>query len=286
MNDGTRQLLTAFLDEDLGRGDITSELVVGEHETALGLVHSGEAATLAGVEEAAGLAAIKHLDFRQHAADGDEIGPEHLVLEIGGPARDVLGVERTLLNLMSHLSGVATLTRQAVSAVTTAHTGIRASDPPRIAATRKTVPGMRALQKKAVVLGGGLPHRFDLAEAVLIKDNHLSVDPDVAAVVRRARKHADGILIEVEVETGEDALIAARSGADALLLDNFSPAGIVAVVEELVSAGLREAVSLEASGGITLQTVGDYADTGVDVVSMGILTSSARHIDFSLHFAL
>ncbi len=140
------------------------------------------------------------------------------------------------------------------------------------------------MQKKAVVLGGGLPHRFDLSEAVLIKDNHLAIAPDIAAAVARVRDQVGAMSIEIEVESLADALIAAAAGADCLLLDNFEPEGIVEVVAALLSAGLRDAVSLEASGGITVDTVPQYANTGVDFISMGSLTMSARQVDFSLHF--
>ncbi len=276
--------LAAFLAEDLGRGDVTSGALVGEGSEALGTVHAGEPGTLAGLEEAAVLAAGAGLEIATHAIDGDELLPGRVVVEIAGAARAILGVERTMLNLMSHMSGVATATQRAITAVTEAHTGLHADSPPRIAATRKTLPGLRALQKKAVVLGGGLPHRFDLSEAVLIKDNHLAIAPDIGAAVARVREHVGEMPIEIEVESLADALTAAEAGADCLLLDNFAPEGIVEVVAALHAAGLRDAVSLEASGGITIDTVLEYADTGVDLISMGSLTMSARPVDFSLHF--
>lgn len=276
--------LKAFLDEDLGRGDVTSEALIGADEKASGLVRSGEAAVLAGLEEARTLAGLMDLRADARAADGDDIAAGAPVLTIAGTARGVLGVERTLLNLLSHMSGVATLTRRAVRAVEAAHTGARAPRPPRIAATRKTLPGLRRLQKKAVVIGGGVPHREDLGAAVLVKDNHLALFPDVAAVARTVRDHLGDVAVEIEVESLDDALLAARNGADALLLDNLAPAAIIAVVDGLHAAGLRGTVSLEASGGITVDRVAEYADTGVDLISMGMLTSSAPHVDFSLHF--
>ncbi len=274
-------LLAAFLDEDLGRGDVTTESIIDAGMSARGRVESREPAVIAGLEEAVALARAVELDAHPHAVDGDDIGARVVVLEVSGPAHGVLGVERTLLNIMSHMSGVATLTREAVTRVATAHTGKRAPHPPRISATRKTLPGLRSLQKKAVVLGGGSPHRFDLADAILIKDNHLALGGDIAEVLRRAGGR--GVPVEIEIESVGDALLAARAGADTLLLDNLGPTGVTAVVEALDDADLRGAVSLEASGGITLDTVAHYADTGVDVISMGVLTSSARHIDFTLH---
>lgn len=276
--------LAAFLEEDFGRGDVTSEALVGEASEALGTIRAGEPGTLAGLEEATVLAAGAGLEIATRAIDGDELLPGRVVVEIAGAARAILGVERTMLNLMSHMSGVATATRRAVTTVTEAHTGLHADRPPRIAATRKTLPGLRTLQKKAVVLGGGLPHRFDLSAAVLIKDNHLAIVPNIAAAVARVRDQVGSMPIEIEVESVADALAGAAAGADCLLLDNFDPEGIVEVVAALRAAGLRDALSLEASGGITVDTVLEYADTGVDLISMGSLTMSARPVDFSLHF--
>ncbi len=279
-----RDQLAAFLEEDLGRGDITSESLVAADTEATGLVHSREPAVIAGIEEAVVLAETMQLEALIQARDGDNIEAGAVVLELRGKARAILGLERTLLNIVGHMSGVATLTRRAVDAVTSAHSGALSARPPRIAATRKTLPGLRRLQKKAVVIGGGLPHRHDLSAAVLVKDNHLSLNPDLVDVVRRTREHVGDVPIEIEVESLDDALVATRSGADTLLLDNLEPAEIAAIVDALGVAGLRKAVSLEASGGITLDTIPGYADTGVDVISMGMLTTSAPHIDYSLHF--
>jgi len=276
--------LERLLAEDLGRGDITSEALIPADSRATGRVTTASTAVLAGLEEAVALATLVELDARAAATDGDRLDPGSEVLELNGRARAILGVERTLLNLLSHMSGVATLTRAAVDAVCSAHTGARAPQAPAIAATRKTLPGLRRLQKKAVVLGGGSPHRFDLSAAVLVKDNHLAVVPDLARVMRRLRAELGDQPLEIEVESLEDALRAAQLGADALLLDNLDPDAVGDTVDALTHAGLRDALSLEASGGITVASVAAYADTGVDVISMGILTSSAPHIDFSLHF--
>jgi nicotinate-nucleotide pyrophosphorylase (carboxylating) len=284
-DDARNDELRGFLEEDLGRGDITSEALIAESVQAVGRVHGGERAVLAGVEEAGIMASLMGLRATAHVGDGEEIGAGGAVLDLEGGARAILGIERTLLNLLSHMSGVASLTRQAVRAVQKAHTGARAAHPPRIAATRKTLPGLRRLQKKAVVLGGGIPHRRDLSAAVLVKDNHLALSPDLAEVMRRLRAHTE-TAVEIEVESLDAALSAAKLGADSLLLDNLDPPAVTAIVEALHTAGLRDAVSLEASGGITLASVHEFADTGVDVISMGILTSSAPHIDFSLHFEI
>ena len=275
--------LATFIEEDLGRGDVTSESLVPKTREAQGTVCAAERGVLAGLEEASLLAASVSLEITTYAIDGEDFLPGQIVFELTGAARAVLGIERTMLNVMSHMSGVATATNRAITAVTEAHTGLHADNPPRITATRKTLPGLRTFQKKAVVLGGGLPHRLDLAEAVLIKDNHLMIVTDIVDALARVRDRVGELPIEIEVESLSDALTAAKAGANCLLLDNFEPEGVVEVVSALCSAGLRNAISLEASGGITVDTVSHYADTGVDFISMGSLTMSAPHIDFSLH---
>ena len=275
--------LATFIEEDLGRGDVTSESLVPKTREAQGTVCAAERGVLAGLEEASLLAASVSLEITTYAIDGDDFLPGQIVFELTGAARAVLGIERTMLNVMSHMSGVATATNRAITAVTEAHTGLHADNPPRIPATRKTLPGLRTFQKKAVVLGGGLPHRLDLAEAVLIKDNHLMIVTDIVDALARVRDRVGELPIEIEVESLSDALTAAKAGANCLLLDNFEPEGVVEVVSALCSAGLRNAISLEASGGITGDTVSRYADTGVDLISMGSLTMSPPHIDFSLH---
>tara|TARA_Y100000758_G_scaffold101991_1_gene70630 strand:+ start:599 stop:1459 length:861 start_codon:yes stop_codon:yes gene_type:complete len=275
--------LATFIEEDLGRGDVTSESLVPKTREAQGTVCAAEPGVLAGLEEASLLAASVSLEITTYAIDGDDFLAGQIVFELTGAARAVLGIERTMLNVMSHMSGVATATNRAITAVTEAYTGLHADNPPRITATRKTLPGLRTFQKKAVVLGGGLPHRLDLAEAVLIKDNHLMIVTDIVAALARVRNRVGELPIEIEVESLSDALTAAKAGANCLLLDNFEPEGVVEVVSALCSAGLRDAISLEASGGITVGTVSRYADTGVDFISMGSLTMSPSHIDFSLH---
>jgi nicotinate-nucleotide pyrophosphorylase (carboxylating) len=238
---------------------------------------------VAGIEESLALCDIAGVTGSSGTADGAEIEAGVEALRVEGNARGVLGVERTLLNLLGHMSGIATLTRMAVRAVAANHRGTIAPCPPRVAATRKTLPGLRYFEKKAVIIGGGSPHRFDLSEAVLIKDNHLALATDVAAAVKRARERAGDVQIEVEVETLEQAVSAAIAGADALLLDNMSAPLVEQVVKTLQKRGLRADRVIEASGGITITTVSDYADTGVDLISMGVLTASAPRLDFSLH---
>jgi len=279
------QLLTdleAFLGEDLGRGDVTSEAVVAADASAVAKVVAHQGGVVAGLDEAAALCRIAGVETSSGVQDSDDIVPDDEVLELRGPAHSVLGVERTLLNLLSHMSGVASATRAVVAA---AEAGARAAGKdraPLIAATRKTLPGLRRFQKRAVVLGGGDPHRADLSSAVLIKENHLAFAVDIPTAIADARRAVGDAAIEAEVETLDEALAAARAGADTLLLDNMSADTIEEVCAALASAGLRDTVRLEVSGGITIHNVGDFARLPIDVISMSAITMDASPLDFSL----
>jgi len=273
-----RQRLLEFLEEDLGRGDVTSQAVIPRGTRAAGHVIARQPGVVAGVEESLILCEIAGLVGEPLKLDGEDVAADEAVLWLDGAARDILGVERTLLNLLGHMSGIATQARGAVESVQ----GTRA----RVAATRKTLPGLRWFEKRAVQLGGADPHRFELADSVLIKDNHLVIVSDIAEAVRRGKAGASFTQkIEVEVESLEDAMIAAGAGADALLLDNMSADEIRSVVAALVEAGLRNQVTLEASGGISISELRQYAETGVDVISLGMLTMSAPFFDFSFEIS-
>jgi nicotinate-nucleotide pyrophosphorylase (carboxylating) len=209
--------------------------------------------------------------FVPRLADGARLEPGTVLAELKGPAGSVLAVERTALNFLTHLSGVATLTDAYVQAVS----GSKA----RIAATRKTLPGLRALQKAAVVAGGGLPHRYGLDDAILIKDNHIAACGSVAEALRRARGAAGHMrVIEVEVDNLQQLEEALPYDPEIILLDNF------ALPDLRTAVALRGALrtKLEASGGVTLDTVRAIAETGVDVVSVGALTHSAPNLDIGL----
>jgi nicotinate-nucleotide pyrophosphorylase (carboxylating) len=202
--------------------------------------------------------------------DGDRVGAGALLARLAGSARGLLTGERVALNLLGRLSGIATATRELVDAV--AGTGSR------IVCTRKTTPGLRALEKYAVRCGGGVNHRFGLDDAVLVKDNHLAVAGSVAEAIRRARGAVGHLVaIEVEVDTMEQLAAALEHGADAVLLDNMSPAELRRAVEMV---GGR--IPTEASGGITLRTARAIAETGVDLLSVGWLTHSAPALDVAL----
>jgi len=264
----------AFLAEDLGRGDITTQACVARNARARGRFLAKEPMVVAGLEAAE--AVFSTLDSQQQieafASDGEEVEAGKVIARASGFADVLLGGERVALNLLQRLSGIATLTRKYVRAIE--GTGAQIVD------TRKTTPGLRMLEKYAVISGGARNHRLGLDDGVLIKDNHIALAGGVGAAVERARE-ATGHLhkIEVEVSTEKDLREAISSGADILLLDNLTPEETARMV--LIARELASQVTLESSGGITLENVRAYADAGVDLISIGALTHSARAMDIS-----
>lgn len=262
------------LAEDLGeRGDMTTLATVDAHASAAFRIVAREAGVLAGRPFADAVFARIDVDIAvewQHD-DGDELAADAAVARISGPARGILTAERTALNFLGRLSGIATRTRAFVDAV--AHTDAV------IAHTRKTTPGLRAAELHAVLAGGGARHRFGLDDAVLIKDNHVALAGGVGEAVRRARSAAGHMArVATEIDTLDQLDEAIAAGADAILLDNFS----LADLREAVRRSHQHGVVLEASGGVTLETVADIAATGVTVVSVGALTHSAPVLDLGL----
>ena len=260
----------AWLAEDLGEGDLTSDALVPEDATAEASILLKERGVVSGLEVAR--AVFAELDpnvrFDPMTADGEQTEGEIARLE--GRARALLGGERLALNLLGRLSGVATLTRCYVGAV--AGTGVEILD------TRKTTPGLRTLEKYAVRCGGGRNHRLALDDGILIKDNHLHVAGPIGAAVELAQ--ATGAEVEVECDTLEQVEEALAAGADVILLDNMTPA---LLTQAVALTGGR--AKLEASGGVTLENVRAIAETGVDFVSIGALTHSAQALDVSMEVA-
>jgi len=257
----------AWLAEDLGAGDLTSEAVVAEGATAKAAILVKEPGVVCGLELVRSVFAELDPGFTTEAlaADGDEV--EGQVAQLDGDARALLAGERLALNLLGRLSGIATLTRRYVDAVE--GTGATILD------TRKTTPGLRALEKYAVRCGGGTNHRLGLDDGILIKDNHLRLAGSLGEAVSNAA--ATGVSVEVECETLDQVAEAVQAGADMILLDNMSPAQLSEAVA-LVDGRAK----LEASGGVNLDTVRAIAETGVDFISVGALTHSARALDVSL----
>lgn len=266
-----REQLLESLDEDVGSGDITSNAVIPSALAAKAVVIAKENGVVAGLAEARELLAALGLRATFKARDGGEIHAGQALIEINGNARKILLVERTLLNVLMRMSGIAT---QAHAAVAIAKRAGRT----RIAATRKTAPGLMRLDKKAVALGGGMAHRMGLYDAVLIKDNHIALCGSAAEAVRRAKK--TGRRVECEATSAAQALEAAAAGADAILLDNMSHAEIKKAVALL--RGNYPKVKIELSGGITLRNLARFARHGADVISIGSLTHSAPALDMSL----
>ncbi|MBN1357158.1 carboxylating nicotinate-nucleotide diphosphorylase [Candidatus Bathyarchaeota archaeon] len=268
--------LRQILAEDVGKGDVTSEAVVPAGLTADAVVLVKEAGVAAGIEETVIFAESLGLSLKAEATDGDEVKKGTVILKISGNARAILSAERTLLNLLSRMSGIATATRRLTEKLRKAN--LKA----KVAATRKTAPGLLYFDKKAVVVGGGDPHRLRLDDMILLKDNHVAIAGSVENAVKKAKAYGSGKKIEAEVTSTEDALEAAEAGADIVMLDNFSPEQVKEAVAALKKAGFFGKVLLEVSGGITEQNLLEYASAQVDVISMGALTHSIKALDISL----
>jgi len=269
-----RSDMERFIDEDIGECDDSSGLV--PEVEAYAAVIAREECIISGLAEAVqifqhfGLAAETLYD------DGEFVPANSYVLTVQGSSRSILQSERLALNFLARMSGISTLTHRCVLAG-----GGRV----RIAATRKTTPGFRAYEKKAVFLGGGDTHRFNLSDAVLIKDNHIRICGLEECLRTACMRASFTKKIEVEVESLEEMLAAAQGGADIIMFDNMPPKKIAEGVRLLSEKGLRKGIILEASGGISLESIPDYAGCGVDVLSLGELTRNARWIDLSLEIA-
>ena len=265
-------LVDAALAEDLGPGDATSQALIDPTLDGHARIEVREPIVLAGVEIAREVFDRTGAELRARAADGEALEPGALVAELSGPARAILAAERTALNFLQRLSGIATLTRRFCVAIQ--GTGARILD------TRKTTPGWRLLEKFAVRCGGGLNHRLGLFDGILIKDNHIAAVGSVGEAVRRARAaQAPGVRVQVEVESVEVAREAIEAGAEALLVDNQGPA----VIERIVKLASGR-IPVEASGGIRIENVTEIARTGVDWISVGAITHSASAVDLTLEW--
>jgi len=265
--------LLRFLEEDAPFGDVTSEAVIPEDLEAEAVIIAKQDGVIAGLEEAKALFEHFGVKVELKAKDGDEVKKGYVVIELRGNARSILLVERTALNIIGRMSGIATQVRRLMKKVRAVNPNVR------IAGTRKTL--LKPLDKRAILLGGGESHRFSLSDAVLIKDNHLALVP-LEEAIKRAKAFSIYKVVEVEVESLEDALKAAKAGADIIMLDNMTPEQIEEVLEALKREGLRERVKIEVSGGITEENIESYAKLDIDVISLGALTHSVKNFDVSL----
>lgn len=265
-------IVAMALTEDIGFGDLTTSSMIGPDDQTRGVIVARAGGVIAGLPFAAEVfrQVDERIDFIQVVADGDRVQADDVIARLQGPARGVLTGERVALNLLQQLSGVATLTRTIVDEL--AGTNARLLD------TRKTVPGLRPLQRYAVRAGGGTNHRYNLADGVLIKENHITVAGGITAAVQRARSAVGPMTrVEVEVESHQQLEEALAAGADMILLDNMTPDQLRQAVEY---TGGR--ATLEASGDIAVETAATIAATGVDFLSSGALTHSAKSLNLSL----
>jgi nicotinate-nucleotide pyrophosphorylase (carboxylating) len=270
------EFVSRVLAEDLGvRGDVTSAATIDADARFTAEMNARQSIIVAGLEIAAAFfrALDPEVSVERLASDGDAVASGTTLMRLGGNARAMLTAERSALNTLQHLSGIATMTRQYVDAI--AGTGATLLD------TRKTIPGLRVLEKYAVLMGGAQNHRMRLDDGVLIKDNHVAVCGGVADSVRRAKAANTGLQVQVEVDRIDQIEPALAAGADRLLLDNMPPA----VLREAVAlVGGR--VPLEASGGVTLETIRAIAESGVDYISLGRITQSAPAVDIGLDYSV
>ncbi len=275
----TKDDIHRMMQEDLGWGDVTSESVVSDNTKAKAKIIAGESGYLAGVQETVAIFKELKVDALPNKVDGEKFGKSEVLLEVQGPAKGILAAERVALNLLSRMSGIATATRELIDKVNEVNSEVE------IAATRKTAPLLRKFDKKAVEAVGGEPHRYHLGDFVLIKDNHLKLVDSIEEAVKKAKKSGLSDKIEVEVVNEEEALIAAKAGADIVMLDNFDPERAKNAVKTLEKAGLRDKVLLEASGGIDSSNVRDYAEAGVDVISSSYMTMKSPALDIKLEIS-
>ncbi len=263
--------LRRFLAEDVSKGDVTCALL-GTGKISAKII-TREVAVISGASYAAKIFSIGGCSARALVREGKEIKAGSCIVSVTGQAKRVLKCERTALNLASRMSGIATMTKKMISSIP--------AGGPAVYATRKTAPGLRFFDKEAVVAGGGFRHRMSLNSSVMIKDNHLDSGYGIEELVLLARKRGHK-KIQVEVEDASSAVIAAKCGASAVLLDNFTPRGAAIAVKMLQKANVRKNLTIEVSGGITVKNAASYAKTGVDAISSGQITSSAPAIDLSL----
>jgi nicotinate-nucleotide pyrophosphorylase (carboxylating) len=277
-----RESLVRFLREDIGQGDLTSEYVVDkELKSSSFIICKSELAVVAGLEEAQIIFDMCKCDSKVLVKDGDVVKNGCKVMTIKGRTRSILKAERTALNLIMRMSGIATDTKKFVDIVRTISKDIR------ITGTRKTAPGLRFFDKKSIELGGGYAHRNTLDEMILIKDNHLAVTNSIREAISMAR-HMVGknIMIECEVSDTKSAVEAIKSGADIIMVDNFSPQQAQETISYLKKSGLRKKILVEISGGVNLSNIKEYAYALPDMISIGSLTHSSKSVDFSMEMKL
>ena len=272
MGTNIKKELLRFISEDIQSGDVTSVLLPKNKIKAK--IISREDGILAGVRFARDIFRLNGCNVKIIKKDGVKLKPNQIILQVSGNARTILSCERTALNLLSRMSGIATQANLLVSKIR------KINRKTKLYSTRKTAPGLRFFDKEAVMIGGGHKHRMSLNDMVMIKDNHLLVSNSMEDIIKKARKQHKHV--EVEVESQRDAILAANSGATIVMLDNFSPEQIKKTITALQKKKLRNKVKLEASGRINSKNITAFAKTGVDMISVGSITNSVKGLDLSL----
>ena len=277
-----RESLIRFLREDIGQGDLTSEYVVDKDlKSSSFIICKSELAVVAGLEEAQTIFDICKCDSKVLVKDGDVVKNGRKVMTIKGRTRSILKAERTALNSIMRMSGIATDTKKFVDIARTVSKDIR------ITGTRKTAPGLRFFDKKSIEIGGGYAHRNTLDEMILIKDNHLAVTNSIREAISMAsQKVGKNIMIECEVSDTKSSVEAIKSSADIIMLDNFSPQQAQKTISYLKKSGLRKKILVEISGGVNLSNIKEYAYALPDMISIGSLTHSSKSVDFSMEMEL
>ncbi|MGB9805978.1 MAG: carboxylating nicotinate-nucleotide diphosphorylase [Thermoproteota archaeon] len=265
-----------YINEDIPFFDVTSELI-GEEVRCKAAIVAKQNFVLAGLEECIQFLSVVGVNVKQLKKDGEDVKEGEKIAILEGNARDILSIERLILNIISHASGIATATNNLVKLCRKVNPKVR------VAATRKTLPGLRYLEKKAVKLGGGDTHRMSLSDMILIKDNHVRIIGGIREAIKQAKEKASSFVkVEIEVSNLEEAIEAAKGGADIIMLDNFTVEEIKETVNKLRELKLREKVLIEVSGRINEENILDYAACDVDIISSGAITHSAKAVDVSL----
>jgi nicotinate-nucleotide pyrophosphorylase (carboxylating) len=274
-----RNLIERFLEEDIGSGDITSSSIVPTNKIISAIIRCNalNESVTCGLNDAQVVFDVCNCEANPLMNDGSIVTKGDVVMQIRGEARSVLMAERTALNLIMRMSGIASLTRRFVNLVEGYNPKVR------ITGTRKTAPGLRYFDKKAIKAGGGYPHRMRLDEMVIIKDNHLVVTDSIEYSIRTAKsKVGSAVRIECEVRNTEEAILAAKSGANVIMFDNFTPSEAESGIKAIREFGRFNDIEIELSGGITLSNVVDYTKAQPDLISVGQLTHSPAAVDYSL----
>ena len=272
-----RDILKQMVYEDIGFEDITSSALIPKDLETEGIIISKEDGIISGIDAVSDLFNEFKVKSSVKKYDGDKVDVNDVIMEIKGNARIVLSLERTALNFLMRMSGIATLTFNTLQKIREVNKNIV------LAGTRKTTPGLQIFEKHAVKIGGGDTHRFRLDDSVLIKDNHIAIVGSIEEAIITAKKNVSFTKkIEIEVESEKGAVDAAKAGADIIMLDNMSPDEIEIVLSSLESQNLRDNVLIEISGGITPENIVEYAKTSADIISTGYITHSAKSLDLSL----